>query len=175
MKPETRKFLLQNTSLGALFGVVIGGAFVCIIESDLDGDYVKYGTYGITVIVGLVASTLALTAALSNIENQNQVAQEVRNAALSAAKATLPLALTELSHICERGAELSLKRNAGPLSSSGDIEPGPLIEELLLSKESLSAIKETIQFSDPSDKDHLADLVLHVPSFVFKNERFPVL
>ena len=102
------KFLLNFP-----FGVFIGFAIAISVAWKLDSDATEFiqknWTYGFSAFITLLAATIALIGVFSSIENQNTIAQKNRDSDLAAAKAVLPLALTRMSRIADRGFDHSLR------------------------------------------------------------------
>lgn len=122
---------LRNLSAGVFIGVFIGMAYFMIIESDLSDEYTKYWIYGVSALVTLFASGVALAGVLANLETTENHRRDERERKLKASKAMLPAVLSELSSRCERNALIVLAI-AGNVSnandslseySSSDIEP----------------------------------------------------
>ena len=57
----------------ALLGCFLGIGFVWLINAEIDYEITKYGTYGITALTTLLASSFAWAGVMMNIENQNKI------------------------------------------------------------------------------------------------------
>jgi hypothetical protein len=99
MDKKFRNFL-GNFPLGLLTGALIAFAASCLVDQEVS----KWLHENLASILGstvaLVASTLAVGGVLFNVHSQERHRREERLASLRAAKATLPLALSELHQVC---------------------------------------------------------------------------
>ena len=149
---KSQRFLL-NFPLGIFLGTSFTLLFVWILVSDLSPPFerVVAGIFG--AIAGLIAAFLALAGVLTNIANQNHLAEKQRRRKLVAAKAVLPLVLSQMAIVARRGAEISIRQNIQPKI------PSELIAELTLSKEVIATLQATIEQTDRQDGNRLANLV----------------
>lgn len=137
--------ILRNFSLGALTGVFLGIAFFVVVEEDLSDEYKKYLTYGISALVALLGSGIALAGVLTSIDNQNKIFQETRKKSLLASKALLPLALSRLHEIAENGTTIALEEDA----FLNNPDNAPIVRERLeIDEATMKILKECIEFSD---------------------------
>lgn len=102
-----------------------------------------------TIFGTLLAAVLALNGALANIDNQNRLQAKNRNDKLVAARATLPLALSELVEICDNRVAFELDRVAARRD-----------RDWTLSEVSQRTIKECIEFCDDGPRDVLVEIAL---------------
>ena len=93
------RFLIDNPPMTALLGCFLGGGFVWLINAGIDPEITKYGTYGITALSTLLASSFAWAGVMTNIENQNRIEDGRRSAELIVARANLNLALSTFTTI----------------------------------------------------------------------------
>lgn len=141
----------RNFPAGAFFGVFIGAVFIIVIQGEWPDDVQRYGTYGITVVVSLLASAIALTTAIWNTET-------ARHRKLKAAKASLPLALSRLIETARNGVQISLEDDV----FFNDPDNASLIEErLAIPNEVFTTLKECIEFGDETSAQWLTNIIAH--------------
>ncbi len=142
---------IRNFPMGASFGVFMGAIFIIVIQGEWPDGLQRYGTYGITAIVTLLASGIALTTAIWNTET-------ARRRKLKAAKASLPLALSRLIQIARNGVQISMEDNA----FFNDPDNASLIEERLAIPDGVFAtLKECIEFGDETSAQWLTNIIAH--------------
>lgn len=163
-KVRSKFWLLQNTSFCILLGTFIGIGYFLLIESDIGGNYTQYWVYGVSALVTLFASGVALVGVFSNIENQTRLADDAFRAKKRASLAMLPEALAEISRRCEHNLFTVLINSDKTLQNSeeldshfqkyrkADIKP-------LFSEKEFVTLKECIEYSDEKSGDILARII----------------
>ncbi|WP_164658236.1 hypothetical protein [Tropicibacter sp. Alg240-R139] len=141
--------LLANPSAAAFFGCVIGACFIILTGTDFNQDIKRYGTFALSALVALFASAVSLAGVFSNINNQNENYKEQRLASLKAAKATLPLALSQFSQSAREATALCLKLS----------EDDSLTDVIEGNGEAISILKETIEYSDDTSGRWIAAII----------------
>jgi len=144
---------LQNISMGAFLGALIGAAFIVFIDSDISPDYKKYWTYGISALVSLFASGVALAGVLANISSQNGKFLEEREASHKAAKALLPIALSRFHEVCENATNIALRDNAFFEHCEN---ASVAVEAVEIGDETVRVLKECIEYSDEVTQEWLS-------------------
>jgi len=149
---------LKNVSIGALLGSFVGIGFIVFVDAEIDPDLKRYGTYGITAIVSLAASALALAGVLANIETARTIENDRRTSDLKAAQSVLPLALTRFIEI----AEIGIHRSCSPDAYFHDAENlKALRRDLHLDTEIIEILKDCIRSSDAGSREWLSNIVAH--------------
>ncbi|MBV2359783.1 hypothetical protein KUH32_08355 [Thalassococcus sp. CAU 1522] len=147
---------IRSFPVGVMIGASIGIAYVFALESNWNEAVTEYVLYGLTALVTLGASAIALTTAIWDSESK-------RDRRLRAAKASLPMALSELMQVAERGIRLSLMDTA----VLRDSETGPNVRaELAVSETSLATLKECIESADETSAKWLVNIVAHYQVYV---------
>lgn len=137
--------VLRNFSIGAFIGALLGVAFMLCIEAELTDEYTKYWTYGISALVALLGSGVALAGVLTSISNQNRIFEETRRKSLLASKALLPLALSRLHEIAESGTSIALEDDAF-LNNPNNARH--VRQRLELDEATVTVLKECIELAD---------------------------
>lgn len=149
---------LRNISMGAFLGFLFGLAFFLFIDSDLNAEWTKYGTYGVTAAVSLFASAVALYGILASIEHQSYLSERQKSQSLAASRAMLPLALTQLVDIAGRAISINMK----PIEALKDQEAASRIaDELEINEEITRILKDCIRDSEGNAHIWLCHIVSH--------------
>ncbi|MGH1466354.1 MAG: hypothetical protein ACRBBQ_13435 [Cognatishimia sp.] len=106
-----------------------------------------------TIFAGFVGGFLALRSAQVQIHSQVKLENSRRSASLSAAKSTLPLALTDLLKIARRGAKYSLSIQG----QEEDVEK--LLNSISVSSEIVGFLKSVIQYSEAHNAERISALI----------------
>jgi hypothetical protein len=148
-----RKFLL-NFPLGVLCGTVLTLTMLWASELTRAEDINRMipGLFG--ALVGLIAATLALAGVLSNIENQNLIAAEIRRKDLAAWRATLPLVLSKLVSISRNGMLAALRKGDAARWSQSTLE-----DKLELTSNQMEVLRNSIKYSGEESAAWLAVLI----------------
>ncbi|MCA0855450.1 hypothetical protein [Phaeobacter italicus] len=163
-KVRTKFWLLQNVSFCILLGAFIGIGYFLLIESNLGGDYSKFWVYGVSALVTLFASGVALVGVFSNIENQHKISRDQKDASLRASKAMLPSVLAELSRRCEHNAFVVLLNSKNAVSSTEKLPKhlekyiGADIKPFLEGQE-FQTFRDCIEFADEQSAEILQHIV----------------
>lgn len=152
----------------ALLGCFLGVGFVWVINAGIDSEITKYGTYGITALTTLLASSFAWAGVMMNIENQNSIENSKRSAELIVARASLNPTLSQISKICRRGVEISMQHDLGDLSKE------EMLGQLTISSEALDRIAATIRYAELSDAKRMANIIRHYQVIFARTERVAV-
>lgn len=144
---------LKNFPLGIFLGTVTTLTFVWFWDSNLSATIERNISSLFGAIVGLIAATLVVAGVLSNMANQNHLVDKQRRAKLSAAKAVLPLVLSQMAAVARRGAEISIAQNVAAVTREG------VAAELTMPKETITSLQSTIEQSDRQDGQRLANLI----------------
>lgn len=95
--------ILLNFPLGLLIGSVLAFGVSAIIDAKVGETLVnRYLPPLLTAAATLTSASLAIAGVRWNIQNQNELSQIARDRKLAAARASLPLALSELVEVCDR-------------------------------------------------------------------------
>lgn len=143
---------LRNFPFGVFLGVVVATIAFLVLDDNYSSGWAKYFAYGVTAILSLFAAALSLFGVFISIDNQRSLEAEKRRGALAAARATLPLALSNLIAISRKGIDYSLNEKEG--RSFND-----LADELVLKPEFISILTRVIEFSDVASGERLSDIV----------------
>ena len=152
----------------ALLGCFLGIGFVWLINAEIDYEITKYGTYGITALTTLLASSFAWAGMMMNIENQNKIKNDRRSGELIVARANLNLTLSQISTICKRGIEISMQHNVAGLLQA------QMLEQLSIHSDALDRLAATIRFAEQQDAKRLANIVRHYQVILSRSERIIV-
>lgn len=100
-----------------------------------------------TILAAIAAALIALIGVRRQIENGEKLEESRRQASLRAAKATLPLALSRLSQVSERGAHHCL------------MKPEERSEKINVPDDAIGILKSCIEYSDPISSRWLAAII----------------
>ncbi|WP_238363929.1 hypothetical protein [Mesobacterium pallidum] len=150
MRQKYLYFLLQNTSFGAFVGMLLGIGFMVFMDRRLEEEHIRYGTYLLTALTTMGASALALAGTLVAVDINRQNEEERRRAKLAAARAVLPLALSELSAICLTAVESIYDGTEARRQS---------IQRLTETSALLETLKENVEYGGPEIREALSDIV----------------
>ncbi|UWR14493.1 hypothetical protein [Sulfitobacter sp. M368] len=142
--------LLRNTAFGAFLGFELAIGLAWFFDNEI-----AFAPQLLTASAALFGSLLAVTGVLASIENQRTLDQMQRQRSLEAAKATLPLALTNLLDIVDRGIRFTAK------SLPIDRTQTELVDELNLPPDTLKALQRTIEYSEASEARVLREIISH--------------
>jgi hypothetical protein len=147
------RYLRDNVAIAALLGCFIGIGFMLLIGSNFSHNTIKFGTYGIAIVVSLLASGLALAGVFANIDNQNELATQQRQNALKASRAVLPIALNEVVAKCRRGIEIRLDQNIA------DSSPHQLLEQITITETSLKILQSNVEIASDENARALSSAI----------------
>ena len=142
---------LKNFPFGIFVGFIAAMTLFWIFGADISDDLTRYGTYVLTAMASLLASAVAFATAVWNAERQ----RELR---LRAARASLPLALSEMVSASRNGYQYA-KNTTG----WDDIETNfpQLQNDINLSDKTIETIQAVIASSDTVTADWLAVFLAH--------------
>lgn len=137
----------MNFPLGLVIGIVVTLILCAVFDWGwLSPDSATFPSV-LSGLFVLFASFIATTGVLCTIENSRELADETRERKLTAARAALALALSELSDLCERYVTYIAN---GCLDFKGD---------KILSETSHQTIQLVIEYADPDAQERLANLM----------------
>lgn len=160
-----RRFLL-NFPLGLLVGFLLAMTTLWLVDTTSLVWIKENAAALISGMVTLFAAILAVAGVLTNIENQNNQASIASSRSLAAAKSILPLALSQMSPIAKRGAEICMSIRTG--QNTGDT----LVPQVSLPSEIIPAIKEAIEHSTQVNGERLANLIRTYQVLASRTERW---
>lgn len=157
-KGKIDAYIFNNPSLMVLCGTFLGGGFVLAIGAEISAETREYLLYALTAIITLFASAMALFGTFHLINHQKEIETENRRRRLDAARATLPLALSETLSFCEKVH--SAYANLEEIRSDPKLVR-QTIEDAKLDEETLSVIRDCIEHSDQPANIWLSTIVAH--------------
>jgi hypothetical protein len=136
---------LKNFPFGIFIGFIAAMGLFWFLGADLSDDLTKYGTYILTAMASLLASAAAFATAIWNSEQQ-------REAQLKAARANLPLALSELVTVSRFGFNYAQETEGWDNSA----ENFPNLEtDTKIPPHTLKTIEAVISSADPITSEWL--------------------
>lgn len=153
-----REGILKNTAFGAFLGLIAGILFSRALGSDVLEDAQRLYTATISAFITLGGASLALYGVFANIDNQNRNHAKTRDDRLVAARATLPLALSELVGICKNRVQFEIDR-----------KPERRDANWTLSDVGQKTFKECIEFSDSGPRETLVEICAIYQIMVARN------
>ena len=145
------------------FGVFIGSVFtllLCLVfDADIGEDLTKVYTYLSSAALGMLASTIALSGVLAGLSHQTELREAERNRKLTAARALLPQALSDMCEVALSGIRNS--QRAG-VKRGHELEVEFRTESLKnirLSDRIMSVFKDIIELSDGSVGDRIQGIL----------------
>lgn len=141
--------LLRNFPGGIFLGSLLG---IClcwmVVGNPVLAALIQFPTL-LTGLVAVGAAAIALTGSLSTVENQNSIAEDARVAKLTAARAALPLALSEIMQVAENRVQYAIDRN--PVRRNADWS---------FSETTHKTLKECIELARGPVQSALAEMIL---------------
>ncbi|WP_417816506.1 hypothetical protein [Tritonibacter scottomollicae] len=155
-----------NPAIFGSIGFVIGFAYVGLLQGGVDGVVEKFFFDGIQILAPMLAAGAAFGSILLQIKETKVTAEEQRLAKLRAAKATLPLALSEIVRVSNTGVDYACKDPAffKLPNSRSEYENATGISE-----DTLNVLKTCIEFADEQSAKWLAVVLQH---YQVANARF---
>ncbi|APG47702.1 hypothetical protein PhaeoP97_02308 [Phaeobacter porticola] len=123
-----------------------------LLGSSFDENIVRYGTYGLSILVALFASAVALAGVFANIDSQATRFSIERSATQKAAKALLPIALSRFDEVCEKAVDIALSDDTVFADPKNAVE---VREALEIGDETVRILKECIEYSDEVTQEWL--------------------
>jgi hypothetical protein len=148
-------FYTKNIAFSAMIGCIIGMVYVAMLSSNWSENAVRYGTYGITVLVGFFASAIAIGSALLSINKQ----QELIDRRHISARAVLPLTLSRLYKLAEDGFETVLNTNA--LRNVSREDAITQLQRLEIPTDNIKQIRECVEAADKETQEWLSLILAH--------------
>lgn len=151
------KFFDRFTS-GLLVGSVSAFLLVMLLDAEVSEIAKTNWVQFATIVAALLAALIALFGVQRQIESQRLSEETKRRAALSAAKAVLPLALTRLIDVAEAGFDFSIKDNAFLRDRSN---VSILVRELNIDTEIIQILQDCIRSSDKISSAWISHIISH--------------
>ena len=141
---------ILNFPLGLFWGAVTAFSVAAFLDAEVKSDLLnRVGPSMLSALTTLLAAAIAVTGVLRNIENQNSLAEQARQRKLAAARAVLPLALSEFYKVCD--SHLTRLSNGERTVTEGQPE---------LSSTSHETLKLVIENADPVTQKSLGFLLM---------------
>lgn len=141
---------ILNFPLGLCLGAVAAFSVAWLVDAEFKSELLnRLGPSVLSALTTLLAAAIAVTGVLRNIENQNNLAEQARQRKLAAARAVLPLSLSEFYKVCDN----HLTRLANGERTVVDGQPE-------LSSTSHETLKLVIENADPVTQKSLAFLLM---------------
>ena len=138
---------LSNIALGTAIGALSAFLISWLVDAEV-GTWIEGNAAVLfSASASLFAATLALSSVLHNISSQADQREADRRAKLSASKAVLPIALSEMHRIAGNHMLFEIDR-----------DPDRKIDDWNLSETSLSVFRECIEFSSGLPHETLREL-----------------
>jgi len=93
---------ILNFPLGLFLGAVTAFSVAWFVDAEFKSELLgRLAPSVLSALTTLVAAAIAVTGVVRNIENQNNLAEQTRQRKLAAARAVLPLSLSEFYKVCD--------------------------------------------------------------------------
>ncbi len=139
------------------FGLFVGLISAISLAWIFDAGFSKIAIENFVGLSGILAALLAGFLALSGISWQINSSEEIDKRRLAAerlaANSVLPLALSQMTPVAKRGAEICMDMHTGQVLNEA------LTLQISLPAEVIPAIKEAIKHATPHNGERLANLV----------------
>lgn len=139
------------------FGLFVGLISAISLAWVFDAGFSKIAIENFVGLTGILAAFLAGFLALSGISWQINSSEEIDKRRLVAerlaANSVLPLALSQMTPVAKRGAEICMDMHTGQVLNEA------LTLQISLPAEVIPAIKEAIKYATPHNGERLANLV----------------
>jgi hypothetical protein len=142
---------IRNFPAGVFVGLLIGMAYMTVVGGVWSDKVDEYGVYIITTIATLFASAVAITTAIWDAEYK-------RRRKLNAARAALPLALSDLVLVAEQVFQLSILPKRDFRSEKTRREINSILKTDL---SAFDTIRSCIESSDDVTGEFLAGIIRH--------------
>jgi hypothetical protein len=141
---------ILNFPLGLFLGAVTAFSVAWFVDAEFRSELLdRLAPSVLSALTTLVAAVIAVTGVLRNIENQNSLAEQARQRKLAAARAVLPLSLSEFYKVCDN--HLTRLANGERTVTDGQPELSPTSHETL---------KLVIENDDPVTQKSLTFLLM---------------
>lgn len=139
---------LKNFPLGLAIGSTAALMLAWAVDLEVSEAFSRYSVYLFSALTTLAAATLATSGVLMTVSIQADRIESERRAKLEAARSTLPLALSQLTEICD----VNIKHNIKPAPDRNN--------EHILNDNSIATVKECIEFSNGRAQKTLQEVVM---------------
>jgi hypothetical protein len=133
-------------------GMALGAVLTCILAAIFDAEFSagleKFYTFLIPVIISLFVASLAVAGVLASIASQDAREEENRKRKLMAARAKLPIALSEIYRVLVCGLRYSAALERITHESDLDQLRDRSIQSLKLPDDSVQTFLEVIEYHD---------------------------
>ena len=162
------RHFINNTSAGILIGWISAGGFVAFGYAAPSGFMSDYGATIITTVGALLGAALATAAVLAQIEAQRDAEERQRSRAQRAAKAMLPIALSQLFEVAKAGAAAHYHECE---STKGRATWDEAVSTINAPPDAFDTIRACIAQADHGDADRLANLLRYYQVLRARAER----
>lgn len=159
-------WIAGNPAIFGAVGFVIGFVYVAVLNDGIFGAWEIFVSEGLELVLPLVAAGAAFGGILLQVKEAKINSEEQRLAALRAAKATLPLALSEMVRVCNSGIRYAVE---GPPFFKVSGSRSNYERDTAISAEVLATLRSCIEYADYESALWLSILVQH---YQVANARF---
>ena len=142
------KEFLKNFPFGVFVGAMIVLMLCWVFDADIREDMTKLYTFIFSALIGLLAASVALSGVLASLQHQSTLREEERKRKLSAARAFLPQALSDMCEVARSGM---LNAHTAGVKQGNELEStfvSSSLNDIRLNDEVVSVFKDIIEFSD---------------------------
>lgn len=142
------KDFLKNFPFGVFVGAISALMLCWVFDADIREDMTKLYTFVYSALIGLLAASVALSGVLASLHHQSTLRDEERERKLSAARAFLPQALSDMCEVARNGM---LNSQIAGVKQGKDLEStfvSSSLNDIRLNDEIVSVFKDIIEFSD---------------------------
>lgn len=148
----------ENFPFGVLLGFILGMLFAIYLGSDISAS-AKSNIVGIATAFGtLIAAGFATFGVIATIRQQEAHRQKERTDKLNAARSTLPLSLSKLTGLTEKGFRYAMETQGW--DNEATFFPS-LRSDLEIDNFTMANLKESIQYSDDTTAEWLSIFIAH--------------
>ena len=144
---------------GFLFGTSVFGLvlliFAIVTDSQIRNTVIQHLPEMITALGSLIAAYLAVKGISHQVQSKIEIETSRRKSQLEAAKASLPLALSELHDACRSAIRFTYQTDR---HADGVVEGS---KAFAMSESALAILKECISYSDAKSAVRLANVIRH--------------
>ena len=153
------KFFTENVAIAAFLGYLLGMAYVALLSSGYEENVIKFGTYGLTILSGLLASGLALAGVMANLNFQEEARKRESDNSLAAARAVLPFTLSTLHRLSEQGFETAMKTES--LRKGTHADAMAAVRALEVPSGQIERLQKCIEYTGDHSKEWLSLIIAH--------------
>ena len=142
------KEFLKNFPFGVFAGAIIVLMLCWAFDADIQEDMTRFYTFVFSALIGLLAASVALSGVLASLHQQATLREEERKRKLSAARAFLPQALSDMCEVARSGM---LNSQTAGSKKGNELAPSFVrssLEDIRLNDEIVSIFKDIVEFSD---------------------------